>query len=98
MSPSRRADLAKHFLSVANVPSGSVLLTAPQFVHFPLQAGNILCTVPKADVEEQMHFQFDVAFDEPGIFQGESLLVTIHNLRHLVRDIVMSFTNDGLLQ
>ena len=98
MAPSVRAGYAKHFLSVSSLPSGSVMLTTPAFVHFPLQAGNTLRTVLKADIEEKVYFQFDVAFDEPGIFRGESVIVTIHQLHKRVRDILMCFESNGLLR
>jgi hypothetical protein len=89
--------MAKFFLSMRNIPNGKVMLTTPAFVHFPLQAGHTLRTVRKADVEENVHFHFDVAFDEPGIFRGESVVMTIHQLRNLVNDIVVRFKFEGLL-
>ena len=91
MAPSERANLARYFLSVRTIPSGSVMLTAPPIAHFPLQAGHELCTVPHADVEQDMHFHFDIALNEPGIVQGESLLETLKGMLDLVRNVVADF-------
>jgi hypothetical protein len=44
-----------------------------------------------------MHFAFEVAFGEPEIVKGKSVLVTLYHLAHLIRHIIYAFDRDGLL-
>jgi len=102
MSPSRREDTMKKFLGVSKLllsPSeaASAFQTRPAAVKFPLEGGDILATIPRGEVDEYMQFTFDVAFGEPEILKGKALGVTLHRFAELVRGIVATFGNDGLL-
>jgi hypothetical protein len=57
---------------------------------FPLKTGDILpCALP--DLNEQTDFRFDVAFSEPQIAEGDSLIETLHQMANLVGNIVTDF-------
>ena len=59
---------------------------------FPLKAGDeLFIDVPDAKVNEKMEFSFDVAFGEPQVVEGESLLETLQHMADLVDHLVFSF-------
>ena len=58
------------------------------------QVGDILFTAPPDTSEEmknKLHFTCDVAFDEPGIIEGKSVVSTIDEMIPLVEGIVAGF-------
>lgn len=101
MPPSQRKDIAEKFLGLpadAPIPSGKRFMTSSEGVHLlSLKGGEDLCTVPKAEVEGEMDFTFDITFDEPGVIEGESVRVTLHRMSDLVRGIIHDFDCRGLL-
>jgi hypothetical protein len=55
----------------------------------PLKAGDeLFVDVPDAEMNENLDFRFKVAFNEPGIIEGEPLIETLHQFTKLVGDIV----------
>jgi len=59
---------------------------------FPVQDGAVILreeTLPEVDVKPE--FTFDVAFGEPEVVRGKALVVTLHELVHLVDGIVNQF-------
>jgi hypothetical protein len=60
---------------------------------FPLKEGDVLFIDkdPDPEVDEQMHFRFDVAFGESGIAEGEPLLETLSGMADRVDDVILSF-------
>jgi hypothetical protein len=59
---------------------------------FPLKAGDVLfIDAPNAGVDEELEFRFDVAFGEPQIVEGESLLESLQNMADVVDQIVTTF-------
>ena len=61
-----------------------------------MKVGDKLCTVPKAEVEENMSFTFDIAFGEPDLIKGKRTLEVLAEFLNLVRDIVYRFDLMGL--
>jgi hypothetical protein len=58
----------------------------------PLRAGDVLFTdTPGAQVVERDLFRFNVAFNEPGIVEGEPLLETLQHLTSAVEEVVGHF-------
>lgn len=65
---------------------------APQTRVFPLKAGDVLLVdPPDAKIDENIDFRFDVAFNEPGIADGDPILGTFNQSLNLVREIIDSF-------
>jgi hypothetical protein len=59
---------------------------------FPLKAGDVLFTdAPDAEVDKELEFRFDVAFGEPEIVEGESLLESLQHMADVVDQIVTTF-------
>lgn len=99
MPPSRREEIAKNFLGLpadAPIPSARYFMTSSEGDPASLKGGDKLCTVPKADVEEEMYFTFEVTFDEPEVLQCDSVAVTLHRMAALVRGIIHDFDCLGL--
>jgi hypothetical protein len=42
-------------------------------------------------VNEKLKFTFDVAFDEPGIIEGKSIIETLDEMLKLVEGIILTF-------
>ena len=99
MPPSRRRELATKFLGLTEdaAPDGRSLLTELSNRHFPLKVGDKLCSVARAEVEENMYFTFDMAFAEPEALRGQRVVATLTYIANLVRDIVYRFDSVGLL-
>jgi hypothetical protein len=100
MAPSERAEIATGLFGLsANdpVPDGRAFLTDSKIIHFPLKAGDKLHTVPRDEVEDDMHFAFEIAFGEPEIVKGKSVIVTLKHFEHLVRHTIWHFYRNGLL-
>lgn len=48
-------------------------------------------STPNTKVNENIDFRFDVAFNEPGICEGDSILETLKECISLVREIAVLF-------
>jgi hypothetical protein len=58
----------------------------------PLKAGNVLfADAPDAEVNENIDFRFGVAFNEPAIFECDSITKTLYKMYDLVVEIVAAF-------
>jgi hypothetical protein len=58
------------------------------------QVGDILFTAPPDTSEEmkkKLHFTCDIAFDEPGIIEGKSVVETIDEMLRLIEGFLPSF-------
>jgi len=59
--------------------------------HFPLKAGDVLHRVPIAEVDEHMHFTFEIAFGEPKVVEGSPILPALYlassSIRGMIRDL-----------
>ncbi len=79
-------------------PSLKGLIVPPEVKVFPLKAGTELLTVPNSEIEDDMNFVFEIAFGKPEVVEGDPVLVTLHQMHHLIYQIVMTFERDGLLR
>jgi len=68
------------------------LYLAPADRMFPLKVGDeLFIDAPDAEVNEKINFLFDIAFGEPGIVEGDSILETLKGMSDLVGNIVSDF-------
>jgi len=68
------------------------LYVSPKDRMFPLKVGDeLFIDAPDAKVNEKIDFQFDIAFGEPGVVDGDSILETLKGMSDLVGNIVSDF-------
>jgi hypothetical protein len=70
---------------------------APITRKFPLEAGDVLLTIPKSQVEDDMKFLLRMAFAEPEIVKGNPIIDTLHDMTTHVRHVIFEFERMGLL-
>jgi hypothetical protein len=70
---------------------------APEAPDFPLQEGSVLLTVPIAELEDDMQFTFDIAFNEAGLGEGEVVVDALRNMEWNVSMVIDVFDKAGLL-
>jgi hypothetical protein len=97
LTKTRRAELANVLRSAfgsedADVMGPSLISSAK-----PLEDGSKLCTLPIAEVDDDMKFRFQIAFGEPEGIRGKEILSTLKNMHRIVRDIMLDFNSKGLL-
>jgi hypothetical protein len=63
----------------------------PHVVCYSMKAGDLILSVPEAEVEENMKFRFDVVFNEPPVIEGEPILEALHHFSNLVGQIIVGF-------
>ena len=86
------AHMRKSFPELADIPLMSAFFKSDD-VRFPLKKGDVLFTDgPDAEVNPEMQFRFNVAFNEPQIAEGKPLLETLHQLTALLEGIVSALT------
>jgi hypothetical protein len=98
MPPSKRAEIAKNFLGLPDsdpIPSGQAFQTDSRRIR--LKAGRKLVTTRKAEVEEDMYFSFQIAFGEPKVIRGDSVVMKLHQIADRIHDIISTFDSAGLL-
>ena len=101
------ADMSAHSISPSEfakhgmpdwIPSNHrwVILMAATGTHFPLNAGDVLLTVPKADVQEKMQFAIVPAFSEPQIVRGKPVIPLLWEMNAVIRKIIFDLADKGL--
>jgi hypothetical protein len=60
---------------------------------FPLKIGDVIHTVPISELEQQVNFRFNVAFNEPQIAERDPLLEMLHQTSDLISGIITSFAD-----
>jgi hypothetical protein len=79
------------FSNLDNFPFSNLALK-PADRLFPLKAGDeLFMDLPDAEVDENLKFQFEIAFGEPEVFDGKPLLETLEQMIKTVHDIILSF-------
>jgi len=63
----------------------------------PLKAGDKLHTVPHSELEENMQFLIDVAFDEPDVIECRPIVPALYDMSEAVLNMTISFDKMGLL-
>jgi hypothetical protein len=95
-----KSERAKH-ASVLRAAFGSehADVIGPSLIpsNIPLEDGCKLCTLPIAEVDDNMKFRFQIAFGEPRAMRGKEILTTLKNMHRIVKEIVLDFDSKGLL-
>jgi hypothetical protein len=77
---------------------GSAFSASRNKAPFPLKAGDVILTVPKVDIQENMQFIFKIAFGEPKIAKGNPVVDTLHEMTKMVRKLIFDFDRFGLFR
>jgi hypothetical protein len=100
MLPSKRAEIAKKFLGLSDsepIPDGRAFQTDSKISKLRLKAGRKLLTVKKSEIEDYMYFRFEIAFGEPKVIRGDSVVVKLHQIADRIHDIISTFDSARLL-
>jgi hypothetical protein len=92
---SDREFLAKFYRKDASDFSAAMMVDKRTF---PKKAGDIILTVPKEDVQENIQFLFNIMFAEPEIAKGNPIIETLHEMTKIVRGLIFDFDRLGLFR
>jgi len=99
--PSQRTKIISQYFgshpTATDAPNLKGTFIPPDIKRFPLKASDVLLTIPKSEMEEKMQFLLDLAFGEPKIVEGKSVIPTLHEMTTFIRHMVFSFDRLGLL-
>lgn len=96
ITKSKRAEWAHVFQNAFGSPNANVTMPSP-VLDSPLENGSKLCTLPIAEVDDDMKFRFHIAFGEPAGIRGKEVLSTLKDMHRIVKGIVFDFDAKGLL-
>jgi hypothetical protein len=72
--------------------TGPPVFLRPADRQFPLKAGNeLFIDYPDSEVNEQIQFQFEIAFGEAEVIKGKSLIETLQQMADSVDSLILSF-------
>jgi hypothetical protein len=97
ITKSRRAEIANVLRSAFGSESANVMVGSFIDSSVPLKDGSKLCTLPIAEVDDDMKFRFQIAFGEPASMRGKEILSTLNNMHRIIKEIVLDFDSKGLL-
>lgn len=97
ITKSRRAEAANVLRSAFGSESANVMVGSLIDFNVPLEDGSKLCTLPIAEVDDDMRFRFQIAFGEPASMRGKEILSTLNNMHRIVKEIMLDFYGKGLL-
>ena len=97
ITKSRRAEWAESLQKAFGSETADVMVGSLIDSNTPLEDGSKLCTLPIADVDDDMKFRFQIAFGEPASVRGKEILSTLNNMHRTVKEIVLDFDSKGLL-
>jgi hypothetical protein len=101
ITPGIRRQVLKSYLG--SYPNASIMpdlyrtFVKPHGPEFPLKQGSVLLTVPIAELDDEMSFTFDVAFNEPGLIQSEIVIDVLRNMEWTVSNVIDHFDRTGPL-
>ncbi len=103
MPPRVIAHLKKEFLGLepddlSPAQESQAFQQANPHPKFPVEPGDILCTVPKDEVNENMYFSFAAVFGEQGALYGKPVTPTLNEMWARVSSVIRRFNRAGLLQ
>jgi hypothetical protein len=97
ITKSRRAEVAKVLQAAFGSEDAKVMVGSGIDFDVPLEDGSKMCTLPIAEVDDDMKFRFQIAFGEPASMRGKEILSTLENMHRIVKDIMFDFDRKGLL-
>ena len=93
--PSQKREITKIFFgsnpTATSPPDLTNTFIKPATATFPLEVGKKFFSLPESEMENDFTFRLGIAFNEPGIVQGESIVDTVQQLFSLVDNIVNVF-------
>src|ERR1035438_2161359 len=98
--PSQREQIIKGFLAShpgSPAPDLTGVYIAPGRRLPPLKEGDTLLTIPESEMEQYMNFSIGIAFGEPEVLQGNSVIPTLQGMAQFVELILRKFADLGLL-
>src|ERR1700683_192482 len=99
--PSQRAKIIEQYYgsypASSKAPDLKGTFIPPAAKLFPIKVGDVLLTVPKADMDEQTHFLLNLAFGEPEIVKGRLVILTLLEISSFFRHTVTKCDRPGLL-
>jgi hypothetical protein len=95
-TPSEQRDILEKFYGSYSAdhpaPDISGMLIPPRnSVQFPLKIGDELLSGPMEEIRTNMKFNLVVAFNEPGVIEGYTVVESLQCMRNLVHAIVADF-------
>ncbi len=96
MSPAEIAEIRYQFkIPLANIPEANdpFMFLKSGMPRFPLEANTVLDILPISEVHENIQFPIEIAFGEPEIVKGKSVIETLHQTASLVRNMFMLWNN-----
>lgn len=97
ITKSRRTELANMLRVAFGSENAMVMVGSGVDFKSPLEDGSKLCTLPIAEVDDDMKFAFRITFGEPTSVRGKEIVSTLNNMHRIVREIVIDFDAKGLL-
>jgi hypothetical protein len=97
ITKTQRAQFAKALESAFESKDAKVMGGSSIDFNIPLKDGSKLCTLPIAEVDDDMQFRFQIAFGEPASMRGKEILSTLNNMHRIVKEIIFDFDSKGLL-
>lgn len=99
MAPSEKAEMERIYRgshpAAPPMRLGSVLRPFKESV--PLKPGHKLLTIPHSELEQEMRFLIDVAFDEPQIVGCKPIVELLHQISNNVLNIITGLSVGGFL-
>ena len=99
MSPSERAEIER--IHRGSHPAAPAIHLGPTLRPFkesvPLKVGRKLLTIPHSEMEQEMRFLIDVAFDEPRIVGYKPIVELLHQMSNSVLSIITGLSLGGFL-
>jgi hypothetical protein len=96
ITKSRRAEIANVLRAAFGSENANVMVPL-EIPSGPLEDGSRLCTLPIADVDDNMKFRFRIAFGEPKWVRGKEIVSTLKNMHRMVKETILDFDSKGLL-
>jgi len=96
ITKSRRAEVANVLRAAFGSENANVMVPL-EVPSGPLENGSKLCSLPIADVDDNMQFRFRVALGEPKWVCGKEIVSTLKNMHKVVQKTILDFDSQGLL-
>jgi hypothetical protein len=96
ITKSRRSEVANVLRAAFGTENADVMIPL-ELPNGSLEDGGKLCTLPIAEVDDNMKFRFRIAFGEPKWVCGKEIVSTLKNMHRMVKKTIVDFDSQGLL-
>lgn len=100
MSPREVSDISRNFLGVSPIPPEIAHTALLQESATPIlnpKVGDILARIPRSEVQDRMHFPFEVAFGEPRLVRGKPITVFLRQAASRIGGVISELDRVGAL-